>query len=460
MAVSQVRKIQSLCFYFPSCTDPADHQLTFEPDTPPTATHYCYRPLIQPYTGQPNSASLRLAPPLPSEGTLLVAHTQDEVSFFNIRIENGSVVFEYRSTDGLIRTLTVDSKLERSRTTYQVDLTTTPIRGDFRLSTVDGTTGQLTEIQRLQTDTAHFLYANSTVFTLVCLGGSLLEYRNYVGTIQNAFYGYNSLLEERNFCTLDARPVGRSDFINFADNDIPRSLAFNRFTLGSHTIEFQGRYQTTSGLLLVAEDPTERYQFFVSTLVADELSVNLRDNMGGFDPTRFAFCDNVQLGDGEWHSISISHNLNPPEGQLPSITATVNGAVNCTVQSAEVGRILPFLIDAPLQFGLTHMINLMRTFIGCVADIRFRKTEDSELFRPNLEAAPRSSDLFNTDFCYHCEAREIGCPVRGRVCMDRGFGVPVTCDCPEGFTGDDCAGERARERASERELDRKRVRES
>ncbi len=420
--------------------DSTDHQLTFEPNS--QTTHYCYQPLIEPYIGRPNSASFQLVPPLPLEGTILVAHTENEseMNFFTLRIENNRVIFQYRTLEGVKGELVVDTELEKTVTTYQIDLATTFNSAEVRLSTVDANSG-LMEVGRVQTSPGIVLYPKSAIFSIVCIGGSLLEYRNYVGTLRRSFYGYNSLLEERNACELKTEAVARSNFINFVDNDVPRSLTFNRFTFGSPTIEFQARYppDTSTGIVILAENANETVQFFITPFL-DELTMFLRDVNSNFDPSRIRSCMSITIADGEWHFYNITTVIDPPEGVHRSIIVTVDGEP-CVFQNSEVSRLLPLLIDSPLHFGITHSVEELRTFTGCASDIRLRRSEDSEMFRPNLEALPRVNPLFNIDFCYHCDQRATPCPSE-HVCVDRGFEAAPMCECREGFAGETCQGER------------------
>lgn len=415
-------------------SDPTTHQLTFEPEN--ATTHYCYHPQVEPYISQQNSASIQLTSPIPLEGTLLIAHSEDGRNHFSLRIQNYLIVFEYVTTDNETRSLTLNSPLERCNITYQVDLYTSFNSAELVLSTV--TNNESFEVIRANSAIGDILYPSKTIFTTVCLGGSLLEFSNYVGTMQNSFFGYNSLVERRNFCQLDIEAVSRSDVISFVNNGIPRSLTFNRFSLRSHNISFQARYPVgiVAGAVLVAENLP--YQFFVSIIGANGgLFLGLRNVQTGQLISSFE-CVSLPLADGEWHFLEIMTDLDPAG---PSITVLLDRS-RCSFDSATepIGPILMGVADAPLQFGATNdFINVGPTvsiFTGCVSDINLQATIGSESFRPNLEAVPRTNAQFDLSSCYHCN---LGC-TNNQVCTDRGFGLEPECACPLGKAGSMCQG--------------------
>lgn len=331
----------------------------------------------------------------------------------------------------------LDSELQRSGTTYRVNLTTTFDGAEVVLfSVVDGVA---VETERSSSSAAH--YPPTTVFSTVCLGGSLLEYRNYVGTIRSAFYGYNSLLEERNFCRLEAEGVSRSELIVFEDSTRPRSLVFERFPLSTHRIVFQARsrgdlVENRAGLLLLVQNPPHQLSL---SCVNSELFLLIK-NTNGFD--FMSNCSLFSTCDGEWHSYEIL----PVMDRLDLL---VNGQRCSSGMQPFVGEALAALADSPLQFGATDSLattsGVPTTFAGCVSGIELQRTNESEIFRPNLEAVPRVSDLFDVSSCHHCnEARDLNTPCGngGQVCVDRGWtgSLAAECECPEGFTGVMCLG--------------------
>lgn len=427
-------------WYLCAChVDAASHQLTFEPSSGPT--HYCHQILPEPY--EANSVSLQLVPPIPSEGTILVAHPDDGRHSFSLRVEDGRVVFEYETTDNVTRRLTLETDLDLSNTVYQVDLSTSSRTAELVL--LNASTSQLTTVvERQNTGSGNVLYASSTIFTTVCVGGSLMEYDSYVGTIRSAFYSYNSLLEERNFCQLATEGVGRSDLVVFADNGIPRVLTFERFPLGSHSIAFQARsrVEDPSGILLLVENSP--YHFSLNVFNGGLFVVLRRDVQDGTFEPNFICADStlVPAFNGEWHSYEIMLDANPPNGN-PSLMVRVDG-MSCDIADSTFSReALPMLINSSLQFGVTDEFfqntGEPAIFSGCVSGIELQLTPDSEVFRPNLEAAPRNSEGFDADTCFHCVSKNIFCG-NGQVCTDREKEAVAVCECPEGFTGDMCDG--------------------
>ena len=422
----------AVCLYFDHA-DPASHQLTFEPGNGPT--HYCHQILPQPYIDA-NSVTLQLIPPIPSEGTLLVAHPDDGTHSFSLHVEARRIIFEYQVNVNVTRRLALETELDRSNTTYRVDLTTSSQSAELTLLNVSASQW-VTVLERRTTEQGMTLYPRSTIFTTVCVGGSLLEYDSYIGTIQSAFYSFNSLLEERNFCQLDTEGAGRSDLIVFVENNVARELVFERFPLRSHRIVFQHRSQVDHQVGLLAAVKNDPYEFFVAALGPNTLLLYV----GLTNDSNISFmtiCPGVFF-DGEWHTYQITLD---ETGEM--LTLTVDQHLTCAVPTTGYTTILA---NSALRFGLTNDVFMgggndgLAIFTGCISGIELQRTPNSEVFRPNLEAVPRrKSDAFEVGACYHCTAaRERSCG-NGRVCTDRAAGVATTCECPDGVTGEMCNG--------------------
>lgn len=415
--------------------------MTLEPDSDPT--HYCYRPLIEPYTSDANSATLQLVPPIPREGTLLIAHTEDGDYLFSLRVDKGRIVYQYTINETSTGTLSLATNLDLSNTTYQIDLTTTSNSAELVLGTVEGVV--VTEVETREV-VAVDTYPEGTIFTTVCVGGSLLEYANYVGTIRSAFYGFNSLLEEWNFCQLAIEGVSRSELIVFVDNGAPRSLSFDRFTLNNSIVSFEARLPTVNqGALLLME--SSRYLLRITTISGQVEGgilpqITEQDNVW-FNPD----CQFIPVYDNEWHSFVITSNFSNEAS--PSVSILVDNQDTCMIASNagfsfnmfDVNEALLTFANLPLSFGTTHeSVNNgeeLSTFHGCMNDFEFQSTSDAGVvFRPNLEAVPRESSEFDISSCYHCNSKMF---CAGElVCTDRGFGLGSECDCPEGLTGETC----------------------
>ena len=345
--------------------------------------------------------------------------------------------------------LSLATNLDLSNTSYQIDLTTTSNSAELVLSSVEGVV--VTEVER---DVVTMeMYPEGAIFSTVCVGGSLLEYLNYVGTIRSAFYGFNSLLEERNFCPLEIEGVSRSDLIVFVDNGEARTLTFERFTLNNSIVSFEARLPLgEQGALLLIEN--SRYLLRFTSITTDvqgrlfpQITEDGKPNNFWFNP----LCSPV-YEDDEWHSLIITSDFSDEAN--PSITILIDGSLPCVISSTvvtgfpntiDVNEALLSFANLPLSFGTTHPTvttadDELSIFHGCIHDFQFQSTlEPGVVFRPNLEAVPRESSEFDISFCYHCNIN-IRCETLDQVCMERGFGLEPECDCTEGLTGEACDG--------------------
>ena len=395
-------------------------------------THYCYKPLIEPYTGESNIASVQLLSPVPREGTILIAHDDGGSNFFSVYVKNYLVIFEYTITSSNdTRNLTLSHALDNSNATYQLDVTTTHNSAEVILLE----NGTNVEIERVVTKSSEELYPPSTIFTAVCLGGSLLEVKSYIGKLQSAFFNYNSLLEERNFDLLSIEGISRSDLIVFADNGIPRSLKFSRFTLSSERIFFQARYPVDeSGIVMFVQNGN--YSLFIAPLHQSLVAIFNSPIVNGTSTRKIIICSE-SINDGEWHIFNVSINTTT----LDSMTLIVDGN-SCGTRN-ELNFFLSSLANSPLEFGATssslHSDGVPITFRGCMTGFELQNSENSEIFRPNLEAVPRVNSLFDITNCYHCVDTSLVCD-NNRVCRDRGAMFEQECTCPEGLTGSMCEG--------------------
>ncbi len=383
----------------------------------------------------------------------MVAHAEVGDSFFSLRLEGNRTVFEYDITVGVSAfNLTMDTVLESSGTTYQIDLTTTFNRAELVISSVAANGNEVSELERFDTSDRNgaVIYPESTVFSTVCLGGSLLDYRNYLGTLQSSFFNYNSLLEERTSSILQTEGVARSDTIVFADDETPRSLRFTRLTLRNR-FTFQVRHPRTNprGILFHVENGL--YDFVLSTFDHLTLVGIFTDLIRQMDiePNFFACSGSSEIvaNDEEWHKYEVVTNLDPAEGEFVSLSVIFDDCVLvCQFNSPEYAAPILSLADAPLQFGSAHDFlasndEVPYAFRGCMSGFEFEESDGSGVFRPNLEAVPRHSSLFNATGCSHCVSKQRTCAGSGEVCIDPGFEEVGRCACPAGFEGSMCQGE-------------------
>ena len=342
------------------------------------------------------------------------------------------MVYEYRDTSNVTRSIRLDTFLNDS-TLYQIDLTTSTDRYDLVLLESSSGEDVVTEIERRGSNPSEQLYLPSTIFTTVCLGGSLLEVVNYVGVIQRVFFNYNSLTEERNFLNLEAENIERSDVISFERSETPRSLDFTSFSLRSHQISFQARFvdDHVNGALLTVENDV--YEIAITAFNRILLLISNNKSAGTFLQTNSIL---VTITDGEWHSYQV--RLNSTESGT-ALILMLNGA-SYSLSNPGTSTAINSLLDSPLKFGSTNTF-ASATFQGCLGEFEFQRTPNSVPFRPNLEAVPRTNSLFDTDRCLHCSSGTTsrqGC-VNGEMCVDRGVGMKE-CACPQGFTGNMCQG--------------------
>ena len=367
-----------------------------------------------------------------------MAHVDDGAHYsFSLRVEAGRIIFEYQVNVNVTRRLALETELEHDGTTYQIDLLTSSQSAQLVLLNASDTLWPVF-VEERSTEVRDTLYPPSTIFTTVCVGGSLLEYDNYLGTIQSAFYSYNSLLEERNFRRMATEGVRKLDLMVFANNGVARELVFERFPLGSHRIRFQHRSRVEYQIGIFVAVRSDLYGFFLTAFRGQVLAILLSTDLHNLGMAS-KLCGEG-LFDGEWHSYQISLDV-----ETGNLTLAVDDDI-CIFGGTKFSRTaFQELANSALKFGASDPLYMgpgrirPAVFTGCVSGIELQRTSDSEIFRPNLEAvARRNSDTFEVDVCYHCTAaRERSCG-NGRVCTDRASGVDTTCKCPDGVIGQMC----------------------
>lgn len=379
---------------------------------------------------------MELIPPIPRDGTLLTAHHLESFSnSFNLRLQGGVVLFEYNPTGGSTSQLTLSSVLDDD-TTYRIELETTFNSVEITLSSLPEGGGTPVLVERLGPRTIQGLYPQGTVYDTVCVGGSVLEHPTYRGTLQSVFYGYNSLLEERNLCSLEARGVPRSTFVNFVDDGVERGIRLSdNFTLRSHRVSFQVRYPRDMGGHVLVADVGPQHFLAITTINTGQLFLVFQL------PGDFILMpnDDTNLWDDEWHSYVVTASF---DASPPTLSVLFDGSITTNLSHARLADVA----DIPIQIAPTHSFGGFN-FAGCMRDIELQDRASGEVLRLNLEALPRTAAQFNLESCFECVSKARTCGVfgeggrkGGEVCVDRGFGVESVCECRPGFTGDDCAG--------------------
>lgn len=276
---------------------------------------------------------------------------------------------------------------------------------------------------------------NLATFTTVCVGGSLLEAKNYIGKMQRVFVNYNALLEEQNLCRLEARSEQRSDVISFSDSNEERDFMIERYTLSSAKIAFQVRFKLENrGSIFLIE--SGNYSLNIFSFNENGLAVL---QLRGAHPLTLNFDD---LTDDEWHQFEISAILNQTEGGESEICIRYDG-IDMKFRDADA---VAALWNAPLQFAHSRSpifeMESMSAFSGCMRKFEFKQTAESEIFRPNLEELPRLNPVsFSVDDCFNCLTKtpSVACS-SGEVCLDPGFEEVAVCSCPQGYEGPTCQG--------------------
>ena len=395
--------------------------------------YLCYVPTVQPSPGLSNTVSIQLVPPIPSEGTILIAQADKVKKRFNLRIEDNHLIYE-----DVIEGVVLNISLIGDDLLYQVDLSLVSDCSSDCTKLLLQTVSEEGEVTMVDMATNRNSIHRSTIFTTVCVGGSLLEVKNYRGRMQRVFFNYNSLLEEQNSCRLEARSEKRSNVITFASTNISRSFILKRYSLRSARIAFQVRF-VDRGVIFAVEN-TE-YVLLISSFNSDSIVV-LKEAKGVDFFMTLTF---EKTSDREWHQFEISTYLNQTEGGKSEIRFRYDGK-DKIVMDESLTPLLASFIDTPLQFGpITDAVfspGAAPTFNGCLRDFEFQQTAESEIFRPNLEELPRVNPAaFFVDNCYNCIAKtpSVMCS-SGQVCVDPGFAEAAECGCPQGYQGPTCQG--------------------
>ena len=406
-------------------SDVGNFTINFLPDQ---EQYYCYTPTIEPYPGPSNTVSIQLLPPLPREGTVLIGQADDSRNLFSLHIKNNLLIFEHGVSETMLSV-----NLISVNETYQVDLTLTSDHSELLLKMVsrDGVAAEV------ENATSGNDIALSTTFTNICIGGSLLEVKNYIGTMQRIFFNYNSLLEEGNFCRLEARIEEHSDVVAFSGTNMSGTLPIERFSLRSAKIAFQIRY--------VEEDVQSAIIFEIkngsSTLSIS--NINRDGQLIVLASSGFLLPDEmfVEIEDGQWHHFEISASLNQTEGGESELTVVYDG-IEFVNRNVELTSLLPTFLDAPLLFGpdSSALHKDETAFRGCMRGFEFKATEESDVFRPNLEHWSRLNPSgLGVNECFTCFEQNLECS-SGEVCVQPGYDEALECGCPQGFIGPTCQG--------------------
>ena len=367
------------------------------------------------------AGSVRLLDPLPPTGTIMtgVSHSGDQ---FNLYLDKSFLKLELISvTNGSVK-LSTDEALNRS-TSYLVNFEVGVNMVELSLLTISGTV-----IERLNRT---LIFPAATFFTTVCVGGTMLEIPYYVGLLEQVVY--NAVpLSNRSFVQQYATVETPVNLISFSADYIDPPLTFQRFSFANiQRITFEIRLKKDNsnfGTLILYRNDDLEIQF---TIIEAKFTVFLSDPFVGIGCTGTS-----PVRENVWHRIDLTLIRNG-DGTA-DMSATIDD-ISCDPltdsERMDLGMAISSLIDssAPLQFGYTQktMMNNMvvpgTKFIGCLQNIEFRETPDSEPIRPDLASAIRSVERFGTgEECHECMEKTVTC-TNGEMCVDCGFMYPALC---------------------------------
>lgn len=370
-----------------------------------------------------STGSVRLLSPLPQTGSIMTGVSSGG-NQFNLYLEDDILKLELISGDRSVKLST--SQVLDSSTSYQVNFKIRSNRADLILETISES-GGLTEIERLN---GTVTFSVPTSFTTVCVGGSMLEIPYYMGVLERVIYNA-APLSDRSFMRQYATMETPVNLISVSEvSDTP--LTFQRFNLADNyqRITFEIRLEMASNMLTGTPLSTRggELQFVV---INGDFSIASLGSPFQF----FVMCPGTAKVDNQWHRIDIVLSRNG-DG-IADLYVTVD-EVSCepltNANQMELGRILDSLINsnsALFDFAVTQRSQSMSgSFVGCLRNIEFKETADSDPVRPDLGSAIRAEERFRRgeEECYSCRMDETtDCQNAGEVCADCGYLHPAQC---------------------------------
>jgi hypothetical protein len=372
-----------------------------------------------------SAASVRLLSPLPQTGSIMTG-VSSHGDQFNLYLEDSVLKLELISVNRSFKLGVNTSQVLDSAASYQVDFEIRSDRIDLILATISDS-GGLTEIERLN-GTVTFPVATS--FTTVCVGGTMLEIPYYVGLLERVIY-HAAPLSDQSFMQQYATVETPVNLISVSEiSDTP--LTFQRFTLADdyQRITFEIRLEMDSNQLTGTPLSTRggELQFVVTNGDFSILS------MFGSPFFLFVGCPDTGKVDNQWHRIDIILFRNG-DGMADLYVSVDEVSCNPLTEQnhMELERILDSLITSNtlLDFGVTQSSETMNgRFVGCLRNIEFGETADSEPVRPDLASAIRAEERFTRgeEECYSCRmGATTDCQNAGEVCADCGYLYPAQC---------------------------------
>ena len=338
---------------------------------------------------------MRLIAPLPVTGTIMTGIFSTN-SQFNLYIEEGILTLELISTNRSVK-LSAGRALDRS-TSYQIDFEVRKDSVELIVATISGSV--LSEFERLS---RNLPFPIASIFTTVCVGGTMLEVPYYAGILERVIYNAIPLSDVSlvPLATVET-PV---DLISFSEEISEPPLTFERFNFANYLrITFEMRLEpdnTNAGTPIASRNDDFEIQF---TTLNGQLIVFGTNNL-------VVSCPNTPIvHDYMWHRIDLTLTRNG-NGTADFYITVDDQSCEITMDSdrTKFGELLTSLINsnAPLDFGVSKIDmttnSVSARFIGCFRNIEFRETVSSEPVRPDLALAIRSEERFGTgEECYVC----------------------------------------------------------
>ncbi len=356
--------------------------------------------------------------------------------FFEIHLQDRRIVLELWTENTLVARL-VSLKSISSNTRYQLDYQQ---RSDYvELIVRQVNAGSLVEYESLS---VNLQAPVELVFDDVCVGGGLLEVPNYQGTLEYVFFKHFALAEQQNHEYLNQTSKENSNVIRFVEDIESPPLTVTTVGFGEWDLSFGVRTDPmdtgmlVSSLTLSANGSSEfgliKYTSMLYAIVTSP-SLDFISIECGFIP------------DSNWHNVDIYAGASGSD-TFEGLVISIDGVQACNMTNSTFRTLLTPFLGAPFEFGKTSdqrsLLNVAIPFVGCLQDITFER--DSVTVTPNLEAAARQQERFDTAGCFHCtddvSQATTMCQNGGTCLFNRGY-ENIECSCPPGFLGATCERE-------------------
>ena len=365
-----------------------------------------------------NTFSVDLLSPIPKEGTIFMAF--GTYSHFSLRIQNSYLIYKYKENNHTshLKDLfpSINITIDNRDIAYHVDLIIHRQQAELNLKNIqDGNTS----FGNIKIPGIKF---HESFFPSVCVGGSLLDIKNYEGRMKEARFNNISLFDENNTCLFRSRRHNTSDYISLATvRRYPSLFTVERFTLRAQIISFQ--FRTNKSLFRPGSLPmallTVTFGITTLALVINPTSFGLIVQLGPLHALEFT----PYTPNNNWHEVIILTSYIPRRNDISFKLDGVSHKLEGIIKNSALENI----IDAPLTFGqlIETNTNLLRSFTGCMRNFKFQETPTSIINRLNLETLNRiDNDGYN--FSKRCISCLYPCPRKLR-CFYSGYYEVLAC---------------------------------